>query len=113
MAIRPVDLQGAFVGAQANAGLIKAAEDAPATAQAANNATFASQVQRREETIEQTAHAAGNKVRPRGDSEREAAEHEQFENEPHERRPGDEFVDPIAHPLGLAGEGQHFIDVTA
>ena len=113
MAIRPVDLQGAFVGAQQNAGLIKAAEDAPATAQAANNASFAAQVQRREETIEQTAHAAGNKVRPRGDSEREAAPREQFEGDPHEHRPGDEFVDPSPHPLGLAGDGQHFIDVTA
>lgn len=112
MAIRPVDLQGAFVGAQQNAGLIKAAEDAPATAQAANNAAFAAQVQAREETIEQTAHAAGNKVRPRGDSEREAAQHEQYEDA-HEHRPGEEFVDSGSHPLGLAGEGQHFIDVTA
>lgn len=111
MAIRPVDLQGALVGAQQNAGLIKSAEDAPAIAQAANNANFAAQVQRREETIEQTAHAAGNRVRPRGESDREAAQHEAFEQQAHEHQPGEVFADP--HPLGLAGEGDHFIDVTA
>lgn len=114
MAIRPVDLQGALVGAQQNAGLIKAAEDAPAIAQAANNANFAAQVQRREETIEQTAHASGNRVRPRGEADREAGQQEAFEQQAHERhQPGDVFVNPDPHPLGLAGEGEHFIDVTA
>lgn len=113
MAIRPVDLQGAFVGAQQNAALIKNAEDAPAIAQASNNSNFAAQVQKREETIEQTAHAAGNRVRPRGESDREAGQQEAFEDQAHEHQPGEEFVDQSPHPLGLAGEGQHFIDVTA
>jgi len=39
MAIRPVDLQGAFVGAQANATVLRNAEEAPAIAQAVLQAT--------------------------------------------------------------------------
>ena len=113
MAIRPVDLQGAFVGAQANATILRNAEEAPAIAQAASNANFASQLQKREETIEATAHASGNKVRARGESEREDRDAEQFESQAHERQPGEAFAEPQSHPLGLAGEGMHFIDVTA
>ena len=112
MAIRPVDLQGGFVAAQQNAGLFKNAEEAPAAAAAAANANFAAQVQKREETIEETAHASGNRVRPRGESDREAGQQETSEEHAHaQHQPGEAFEEP--HPLGLAGEGQHFIDFTA
>lgn len=113
MAIRPVDLQGAYVAAQQNANIVRNAEEAPALAQQAANTNFAAQLEKREETIEQTSHASGNKVRPRGESDREADGQAAFESQAHERQPGDAFEEPPAeHPLGLAGEGHHFIDVT-
>ena len=110
MAIRPVDLQGAFVGAQANSTILRNAEEAPAIAQAAQNASFAAQVSKREETIEQTTHAAGNKVKPKSREDESGGQHS-AEQHAGERQPGEPFEDP--HPLGLAGEGHHFIDVTA
>ena len=114
MAIRPVDLQGAYVAAQQNANVLRNAEEAPAVSQQAANVNFAAQLEKREETIEQTAHASGNKVRPRGESDRDAEGQESFESQAHERQPGEPFEEPPAgHPLGLAGEGHHFIDVTA
>ncbi len=113
MAIRPVDLQSALVGAQANATILRNAEEAPAIAQSASNAAFAAQVQKRETTIEKTGHASGNKVRARGESERDASQEEAFEQQAHGQETGFAFEEPAPQGLGLAGEGQHFIDVTA
>jgi hypothetical protein len=110
MAIRPVDLQGAFVGAQANATVLRNAEEAPAIAQAATNANFAAQVAKREETIEETAHATGNKVKPKT-REDESGGRQAGDQHAQGRQPGD--AQQEQHPLGLAGEGHHFIDVTA
>ena len=109
MAIRPVDLQGAFVGAQANAAIVRNAEEAPAIAQAAANAQFASHVQDREETIEETQHAAGNKVRPRGEEQPD-----QQTGQQRRQHAGQEAQSEEETPtLGFAGEGHHFIDVIA
>lgn len=109
MAIRPVDLQGAFVGAQANSTVLRNAEEAPAIAQAAQNANFAAQANKREETIEETTHAAGNKVKAKTRKD-ESGGKQSADQHTHQRQAG-EAADE--HPLGLAGEGHHFIDVTA
>lgn len=108
MAIRPVDLQLAFAAAPVNAAVLRNAEDAPAIAQAAQAAQFASQSAQREETIEATTHATGNKVRPRGEESPDGQGSAQHEHEGHYAgQPSDEAA------LGLAGDGEHFIDVTA
>ncbi|MDQ6930867.1 MAG: hypothetical protein M3126_09410 [Candidatus Eremiobacteraeota bacterium] len=107
MAIRPVDLQMSFAAAPVNAAVLRNAEEAPAIAQAAQAAQFAAQSQKREETIEATTHATGDKVRPQGDEpDQQASQHDEYE-QPHPSRSSDEPA------LGLAGDGQHFIDVTA
>ena len=111
MAIRPVDLQGAFVGAQVNSTVLRNAEEAPAIAQAAQNAAFAAQVSKREETIEQTTHATGNKVKAKTREDDSGGQHAAGQ-QPHQHEPGEAFEES-QHPLGLAGEGHHFIDVTA
>ena len=108
MAIRPVDLQLAYLAAQQNATIVRNAEEAPAIAQQAANANFAAQVHEREETVVKTDHTVGNKVRPRGEErpqEQELADQQGSPHHPPEEAP--------AEPLGLAGEGRHFIDVTA
>ena len=111
MAIRPVDLQLAYMATPQNAALVSAAEDAPAAAAAAQAAAFASQVTKREEQIGETQQAKGGKVNARG--KRDAAE-----ERPHKRKflpnpDGREDDGAAADPLGLAGDGHHFIDVTA
>ena len=111
MAIRPVDLQGAFAAATQNASIVRNAEEAPAVAQQAAQATFVKQLEDREETIEESQHATGNKVQPRGDKDPEHQARQQAE--PDDGR--HEYREAYAQtaPLGLAEDGQHFIDVSA
>lgn len=120
MAIRPVDLQLAYLAAPQNAAVVDSAQEAPAAAQQAAQASFAAQVTQREERVEQTAHAEGNRVRPRG--EREPSQEGSARRE---RRAPQGYAacplpqpcachpEPQAGPLGLSGDGEHFIDVTA
>ena len=112
MAIRPVDLQGAFAAATQAGTVIRNAEEAPAVAQQAQNANFAAKVAKREETIEESTHVVGNKVQPRGDRDPDHSTEEQLAEQEGRPRTFAEVPEP-PHPLGLAGEGQHFIDVTA
>lgn len=109
MAIRPVDLQLAYMAAPQNAAVLASAQDAPQAAAQAAQAAFAAEVQRREESVDEPAHVEGAKVRSRGD--REPGEHE---GRPGKRRRAPlEPEAPETGALGLAGEGEHFIDVTA
>ncbi len=108
MAIRPVDLQLAYIAAPQNAAVASNAQEAPQIANRAAQAAFAAEFAKREETIEEISHVEGSKVRARGD--RESGEQAQADYEDqHSNR--DERPDSAA--LGLAGEGTHFIDVTA
>ncbi|HEY8298404.1 MAG TPA: hypothetical protein VIG32_10320 [Candidatus Baltobacteraceae bacterium] len=107
MAIRPVDLQLAYLAAPANAAIADHAQNAPAAAQGAAQAAFAAQLKEREEHIDETAKSEGNRVKARS------------EGEP-DRQPGgrgrqkaDGDAGEEAGPLGLAGDGGHFIDVSA
>lgn len=108
MAIRPVDLQLAYLAAPQNAAQTSAAQEAPQAAQQAAQASFAAQVREREEQIEATQHAEGNVVRPRGDRDPDGGRQgDRRGKQPHERaasQPG---------ALELSGDGEHIIDVTA
>lgn len=110
MAIRPVDLQLAYMAAPQNAAVLSSSQDAPQAAQQAAQAAFAAEVTRREESVDGPVQVEGAKVRAREDREPEGRQ-----SHPDGRRrgaPHEEQAESIG-PLGLAGEGEHFIDVTA
>jgi hypothetical protein len=96
------------MAAPQNAAQINSAEQAAQNGQAAAQATFASQVQKREETIAQTEHAEGTHIRTNADGQGNGG------YTPHGRRQGahQEPEEPQSG-LGLAGDGEHFIDFTA
>lgn len=109
MAIRPVDLQLAYMAAPQNAAVVSSSQEAPQAAQQAAQAAFAAQVSQREEQVDQPVKVEGAKVRARGEREpdgRRSSSDGQRRNAPQEEpeTPG---------PLGLAGDGEHFIDFTA
>ncbi len=112
MAIRPVDLQLAYMAAPASAAVLSTAQEGPQTAQQAAQSAFAAEVVRREESVDEPVKVEGSKVRSRGDGERE------HQDPPARRRhkPGSDENSAeagAAGPLGLSGDGEHFIDVTA
>lgn len=106
MAIRPVDLQLSYMAAPQNAAVLNSAEEAPQAAQQAAAAAFAAEAVRREEQIAEPAKSGGAKVRARED--RDPGEQHP---DPHQRRRAPQEDRP--QPLGFAGDGEHFIDVTA
>ncbi|HLI96895.1 MAG TPA: hypothetical protein VKT72_12510 [Candidatus Baltobacteraceae bacterium] len=110
MAIRPVDLQLAYMAAPQNAAVLSNAQDAPQAAQQAAQAAFAAEVMQRQETVDEPVKVEGSKVRAREDQEREDG----GSSPDHRRRQASEEEQAYtAGPLGLAGEGEHLIDVTA
>ena len=109
MAIRPADLQLAYLAAPQNSALASQAESGPQIAQQASAAAFAAQVREREETVAEAAKLEGNLVRPRGDEPKERETPEQRDHR--ERREAQGEAAPAG--LGLVGDGEHFIDVTA
>jgi hypothetical protein len=110
MAIRPVDLQLAYMAAPQNAAAISSAEDAPQAAQQAAQAAFAAELVHRQESIDEPVHVEGAKVRARDERDPDArgdtSGGRRGRRAPHPPASGDS-------PLGLAGDGEHFIDVTA
>ena len=110
MAIRPVDLQLAYMAAPQNAAAVSSAQEAPQAAQQAAQAAFAAELVRREESVDEPSNVEGAKVRARGD--REPGGQQGFADGRRRRNPDEESAD-AGGPLGLAGEGEHFIDVTA
>lgn len=110
MAIRPVDLQLAYMAAPQNAAVLNSAQEGPQAAQQAAQAAFAAEVIQREESVDQPVHVEGAKVRARGDRE-PGQEHATPDGR--RRHASQDDSAPSSGPLGLAGEGEHFIDVTA
>jgi hypothetical protein len=110
MAIRPVDLQLAYLAAPQNAAVLSSAQEAPQAASQAAQAAFAAELVRREESVDQPVHVEGAKVRAR--EEREPGQG-QSQSGGRRRRSPKEDSGANANPLGLAGDGDHFIDVTA
>jgi hypothetical protein len=111
MAIRPVDLQLAYMAAPQNAAVVSHAQESPQAAQQAAQAAFAAELEQREEHVDGPQRAEGQKIRSR--EERDAAQ----DGSPRQRRRrGQTAYENEAGdsgPFGLAGEGEHFIDVTA
>ena len=105
MAIRPVDLQLAYLAAPQNAAQVNSAQNAPQAAQQAAQAAFAAELNKREETIEQTQAAQGTTLQtnPDGRSGQGYTPDERQRKTPYQT---DESS------LGFSGEGEHFIDVT-
>ena len=107
MAIRPADLQLAYLAAPQNAAQVNAAQQAPVAAQAAAQTAFADQLQKREETIAEAEHSArGSSIRTSPDGQGNGGGYT-----PEERR-RKEYQPPQDESPGPS-EGQHFIDVTA
>jgi hypothetical protein len=108
MAIRPVDLQLAYMAAPQNAALVSHAQDSPQTAQQAAQAAFAAELEQREEHVDGPQRAEGQKIRPREERDpgEDGSRRRQRRQLPYES-------DAAPSALGLAGEGEHFIDVTA
>ncbi|HVA27368.1 MAG TPA: hypothetical protein VNF68_04270 [Candidatus Baltobacteraceae bacterium] len=106
MAIRPADLQLAYLAAPQNAALLNAAQEGPTAAQAASQAAFAAQVSQREETVAETARSErGSAIRANPDGGNGA-----WDQEPGKRRRnGGADAEDGAFELG---DDEHFIDVT-
>ncbi len=103
-----MDLQLAYLAAPQNAAQASAAQQAPAASQQAAQAAFASKLEQREETVAETSHAEGTKVRTNPDGGGNGAggytpgrRHHAQHQEP----------DPAADLA--SGDGEHFIDVIA
>lgn len=107
MAIRPVDLQLAYMAAPQNAAVLNAAQEAQTAGQQAQASAFAAEVAKREEHVDAATEAKGAKVRPRGD--REPQERPKKRAAAPHGRPGEDSESPAGY---ASGEGEHFIDVT-
>ncbi|HEX3467971.1 MAG TPA: hypothetical protein VHT05_07850 [Candidatus Elarobacter sp.] len=103
MAIRPTDLQGAIWQASQTAPLVQRAEDASRAAQQAAQASFAAQVQEREERVDGTGEALGNRVDPNAERRPGGDSYEQHDGRSRDESDGGDGLD---EPL-------HLIDVTA
>jgi hypothetical protein len=108
MAIRPVDLQLSYMAAPQNAAVLSSAQEGPQAAQQAAAAAFAAEAARREEQIGEPVKAQGAKVRAR--EERDPAGEDASQQQ---GRRGTQERKKTPEPLQFAGEGEHFIDVTA
>ncbi|MGD0966771.1 MAG: hypothetical protein ABR949_00680 [Candidatus Aquilonibacter sp.] len=101
-----MDLQLAYLAAPQNAAQVSVAQQAAQNAQASAQATFAAQVQKREETVKEAENADRTSLRTNPDGGNGGG------YTPEERQPRQE-QDAQESPLGLSGEGEHFIDFTA
>jgi hypothetical protein len=102
VAIRPTDIQGSIWQASQTAPLTQRGEEAPRAAQAAAQATFAGEVERRQETVAETGEVEGGII----DANAERR-HDPGERRDRERRAS---YDERAEALD---ETPHVIDVTA
>src|SRR5689334_9252773 len=107
MAIRPVDLQLAYMAAPANAAVVSSAQEGPQAAQAAAQAAFAAEMARRQEEVDNVDEVEGQKVRTRDEGEAGG------EWTPSGRRRNRRSQPESAqHQNAPPPDGEHFIDVT-
>ena len=102
-----MDLQLAYLAAPASAATANVAQQAPAAAAQAAQAAFAAQVEQRQETVTETQHAEGAKIRPDADGGGNAGTYS-----PRKRRRSPTGEDEETPPAVEMGE-RHFIDTTA
>jgi hypothetical protein len=107
MAIRPVDLQLAYLAAPQNAAVVSNAESAPQAAQQAAASAFAAQVTQREEHVTEPVKVEGGKVKAREDREQPEQHAGRRRQTLYQPEPAEPEVPPEA------GEGHHIIDTTA
>ena len=108
MAIRPADLQLAYLAAPQNAALVSGAQEGPQSQQAAAQAAFAAQVQKREETIEETAKSEhGSAIRTNPDRQNAGGDRQSRKRR---KAPQEE---PAADGAFDASDGEHTIDFIA
>jgi hypothetical protein len=106
VAIRPTDIQSSIWQASQTAPLTQRAEEGPRAAQQAAQASFAAQVQQREERVGATGEAEGNKI----DANAERR-HGGDGYEPQERQPRGAFEAAVDDAARL--DEPHLIDFTA
>ncbi len=94
------------MAAPQNAAQVNVAQNAPAAAQQAAQAAFIDELHKREETVEETKSAEGTTIKTNPDAQGNGGGYT-----PDERK-GKRHYDASDSPLGLAGDGEHFIDVT-
>ena len=109
MAIRPTDLQSALIVSTQAPPTQQRAEQAPAAAQAAQQAAFINKSDERNERVAETTDAQGNKI---GVKEREQPD-QQGRGRKRERKPGDPFDEVVEDAAGLSDGTPHLIDYTA
>ena len=109
MAIRPVDLQLAYMAGPQNAASVSHEQNAPQAAQQAAQSAFAAEVVKREESIAQPEKVDGQKVRAR--DERDPRDRREGFSGRQRREPGS--GPPADDPPPAYGGDQHLIDVTA
>jgi hypothetical protein len=103
-----VDLQLAYLAAPASAAAANAVQQGPTTAQQAGQAAFAANVERREETIEETTHVEGARVR----ADAEGSGNGEYAQQRQGRRPHHQAGSEDDASYDADGV-RHFIDTTA
>lgn len=112
MAIRPVDLQLAYLAAPVNAAVASSAQRAPQIAQEAAQVAFAQEVQRREESVDEAAKVEReSRIHTDEDGGGNGSE-AQTPQQQADEAPADDGM-PQGTSLGFASDGEHFIDVVA
>jgi|GEM_PF-5718794 hypothetical protein len=97
------------MAAPQNAAQVNSAQQAAQNAQQVAQAGFAAAVHKREETVAQTEHAEGSVIKTNPDGSNGG-----YSPQQRRRQPKEQQEEPASEsPLGLAGEGEHFIDFTA
>jgi hypothetical protein len=109
MAIRPADLQLAYLAAPQNAAQVSAAQQAATNAQAAAQSTFAAQVQQREEMVKEAEHAEKTALRTNPDGSNGG----QYTPEGRRQQPHSALEQEEESGYEFPGEDGHTIDFTA
>ena len=110
MAIRPVDLQLAYLASPINAAVASSAQKGPQVAQEAAQLAFADEVRRREESVAEAAKTERDaRIHPDADGGGQGGGHASHRDA---QSATPESTDEISG-LGLAPDGEHFIDVVA
>jgi hypothetical protein len=107
VAIRPTDLQGSIIQSVQSAQVAQRGEEGPQQAALAAQATFASKLQQREESIAEAGDVDGNRVSADGGREQPG-----FQRKRRQAGSGESFEEVVEEDAGL-GEPAHLIDFTA
>jgi hypothetical protein len=109
VAIRPTDLQGSIIQSVQSAQLAQRNEDAAQLGAQAAQATFASKLQQREESIAESSEVGGNRVSADGGREQPGFQRKRRKAA---EGGGESFEEVVEEEAGL-GEPTHLIDFTA